>query len=266
MQKKRLLGYLVFFLVFCISGYLIYCQKNILSKQKVASRPDQIVSENQADISDTKLSDSSLLSLDKDELLNKLFPNLSFNDGKAETDIPGMTVTLSLKDSEEGYFVNTKEKNLLLRVELEGMAHAGGLYHAYLGLFDNGGNLLTHPIKFTGSDWNNASTNDGHFWGDEGSFGLYDCKGIKYILSITRECPNGSCCDDSPSLYRINNGKFEEIAGGIGINKTENENPWKVIAQGDKLVIKTVPETSDDDCLQKDFKELKWNEGDCKFE
>jgi hypothetical protein len=56
-------------------------------------------SKNNTDISETNPSDSNPSDSDKDKLLDKLFPNLSFKNGKVETDIPGLPVTLSLKNS-----------------------------------------------------------------------------------------------------------------------------------------------------------------------
>jgi hypothetical protein len=146
------------------------------------------------------------------------------------------------------------------------MAHVGGLYHAFLGLFDANGNLLTSPIKFTEDDWHNITPEDGHFGGDKGSFAFYDCKGIKYILSVAGGCPNGSCCDDSPNLYKIENGKFKNIEDGINIDGPASKNPWKVTTSGNRLIIKTVPKASDNDCMETDYKDLTWNGEDCRFE
>lgn len=209
---------------------------------------------------------SDLSKLNKDELLDKLFPALTFKDGKAETEDPsiGMPITFSLKESIQDYFTDTKEKKLLLTVELEGMAHVGGLYHAYLGLFDKDGNLLTPSINL--ENWHNTTPENGHFGGDEGSFELYDCNGIEYIAAITGGCPNGSCCSDSVGLYRISNGKFENIADGVNINEPANKNPFKIATYGNGLIIKTVPETSDNDCPETYSKTLEWNQSTCKFE
>ena len=199
-------------------------------------------------------------------MLDKLFPSLNFKNGEAragdlDAGVPG---TFSLKNSIEDYFIEVKEKHLLLTVELEGVPHAGGLYHAYLGLFDNNGNLPTPPVDL--ENWHNITSENGHFGGDEGSFGLYDCKGMKYILSITGICPNGSCCRDEASLFKITDGKFENIADGVNIKASANGNPWKILFSGDKLIIKTVPEISDGDCPETDYGELKWNSETCKFE
>jgi hypothetical protein len=210
--------------------------------------------------------DVSLTQLNKDGMLNKLFPGLSFKDGKAAAEIGSIPVTLSLKNSREGSFVDVRDKNVLLTVELEDMDHAGGLYHAYLGLFDNQGNLLTAPVKIADATWDDSTGGSGHFGGDEGSFNFYDCKGLEYILAITGTCPSGSCCDDSAVLYRINKGRFETVAGGIKIDGSANKNPWKITASEEGLSIKTVPLNSDNDCPEKAYKDLKWNADDCRFE
>lgn len=261
-KQKEILGILIVIIIAGIAGYLLLKDGNLnftTQNMKVYQPMQSHNEEKPLTINNT----DEFLRLNKDELLNKLFPSLHFKNGQTRTDISGIPVAFSLENSTEDYFINNKEKSLLLTVQLEGIPHAGGLYHTYLGLFDNNGSLLTLPINL---ESNNITEENGHFGGDEGSFGFYDCKGIKYILAITEGCPNGSCCSDSAGLYKASNGKFENVADGINIKVPASKNPWKITASGDKLVIKTVPETSDSGCPETAYKELKWNKNICKFE
>lgn len=210
-----------------------------------------------------QLPEDDFSKLDKDVLLQKLFPNLSFKDGEADlssVDYPGLR--LYLKDSIEDYFITSQEKNLLLIVELEGVAHAGGLYHAYLGLFNKNGNLLTPSSIFPGDFFEDKA----HFGGDLGEFGFYDCEGIKYILFVGSRCAVGSCCDTRAELFRIRNGNFDTVQT---INEFFNdpEGPFKMLLSGNKILIKKVPPLfSDNDCPETDYKVLKWNKDSCRFE
>jgi len=237
--------------------------------------------------------------LNKDSLLHKLFPNLSFQNGVADlasagdteySDYPGYK--LYLKNSIEDYFTNNQEKNLLLVVELDGVAHAGGLYHSYLGLFDENGNLLTPSSVFPkpnvvnpyGDNYYDFFQDKVHFGADTGEFGFYDCKGVKYILFVFHGCPNGSCCNGGAKLFRINNGNFENIQTiddqslvGLETKSSSMILPianaalgssygLKMIISGDKILVKKVPLTSDKGCPETDYKELKWNKNSCRFE
>lgn len=205
--------------------------------------------------------------LDNDILLHKLFPNLSFKNGAADLtraiDVYS-GLKLYLKNFVEDYFANNQEKSLLLIAQLDGVAHAGGLYHSYLGLFDKNGNLLTPSSGFPISG--DFFYDKAHFGGgDEGSFGFYDCKGIKYILFVSSGCPNGSCCDANANLFKINNGNFEVIQ--TVDSELLGDGPFRMIlSPDDKILIKKVPPTSENDCPETNYKELKWNKNSCKFE
>jgi len=232
--------------------------------------------------------------LDKDVLLHKLFPNLSFENGVANLAnnvvYPGLN--LYLKKSVEDFFVNSQEKNLLLIAQLDGIPHVGGLYHAYLGLFNKNGNLLTQSSSFgnkgldtgRGGDYYDFSKDKSQFGGDAGNFGFYDCKGVKYILFVSSGCPNSTCCYDNAKLFRANNGNFENIQtindqsiAGIEIKPLSIILPvanaasgpsygLKMLLSDDKILIKKVPPTSENGCPETNYKELKWDKNSCRFE
>jgi hypothetical protein len=216
--------------------------------------------------------------LNKNDLLHKLFPNVTFTNETANlvgaTDYVGLK--LSLKDSREDYFVSSQEKSLLLTANLEGVAHAGGLYHAYLGLFDKNGNLLTPSSTL--SDLNrdyDFSSDKAQYGGDAGHFGFYDCKGIKYIAFVSSGCPNSSCCYDGAKLYRVNNGDFEIMQtindlSLLGQKALSADFALKMNLSDDKIIIKKVPQLSDTKsagiiCAETDYKTLNWDKQACQF-
>jgi hypothetical protein len=211
--------------------------------------------------------------LNKDELLHKLFPNLIFINGVANlpSEFPYNMLKLHLQDSIEGYFTNKREKNLLLEVKLDGVPHVGGLYHAYLGLFDKNSNLLTSSSYFgsqngqPNEDPFNFYNDEAQFGGDLGEFNFYDCNEIKYILFTSHGCPNGSCCSGGSELLRINNGVFEKVQT---INSSSLGNPnynLKISPLDNGISIKRVPARSDNACPETNYKELKWDKNSCIF-
>ena len=158
--------------------------------------------------------------LNRDELLHKLFPNLTFVNGVANhTEKHYEFLKLYLQDSVEDCFINNQEKNLLLVVKLDGVPHAGGLYHVYLGLFNRDSDLLTSASPYPvpnhlnpyGDDYYDFGMDKVEFGADRGDFRLYNCKGVKYIAFALHDCPNGTCCFGTVGLFRINNGEFEKI-------------------------------------------------------
>lgn len=228
--------------------------------------------------------------LNKDNLLHKLFPNLVFKDGVATlpADSSYENLKLYLKDSIEDYFTSSKEKDLLLVVNLEGVATAGGLYHTYLGLFDGDGKLLT-PASSFGSE--SVAKYDfykdkAQFGADKGEFSYYDCNGEKYILFVSHFCPNGSCCNGTAILYKAGNGQFEKVQEINQQSLAVKQNTWslipvasasgganyasyKLIPSNDQIVIKKVPDKSGngkDSCPETDYKILYWNSNSCRFE
>ena len=231
--------------------------------------------------------------LNKDDLLHKLFPNLTFVNGVANhTTEHYEFLNLYLQNSIEDYFVNTHDKNLLLVAKLDGVAHVGGLYHAYLGLFDKNGNLLTPASPYPvpnylnpyGDDYYDFSMDKTQFGGDQGDFGFYNCKGVKYIAFASAGCPNGTCCFGSVGLFRINNGEFEKVQtinedslakGTFNLGSVIFPSAYaamgpsyglKMILSDEKIIVKKVPPTSDSGCPETNYKELKWNKNSCRFE
>lgn len=289
-QYKFILIGIIAFLIIVISGGILFYQNYYIPKQETQSlnyisqrnteknietpnyHTEQNIEAQTQKTTETEEVNFSLL--DKDELLHKLFPNLTFTNGVANHNEKHETyLKLYLENAVEDYFLNTKEKNLLLIVKLDGVGHAGGLYHAYLGLFDKNGNLLTPTSSYgSDSDYYDFLSYKVHFGGDDGEFKFYDCRGIKYIAFASAGCPNGSCCFVKVELFRVNNGKFEKI-------QTIDENPelgkyseanerYGVIATltDEKIILKKVPLTSDNGCPKTYFKELKWNRSSCRFE
>lgn len=278
-------------LVVVAGGGILAYQRYYIPQQT----PENQQAQNQNVNQPPQLNQFDFSKLDKDALLHKLFPNLFFENGVADlassgvapySDYPGLK--LYLKDSVEGYFVNNQE-NLLLVVQLDGVAHAGGLYHAYLGLFDKNGNLLTQSSTFPKPINNTIATYEfdldkTQFGGDAGQFGFYDCKGTKYILFAYSGCPNGSCCSAAAKLFRISNGNFENVQtiNDQSLSKIENKplsiilpianaayGPsygLKMVISGDKILVKKVPATSDNGCPETTYKELNWNKNSCRFE
>lgn len=217
--------------------------------------------------------------LDRNKLLSKMFPNLEFENETAKLSSKDSDLKLSLKDSEEGYFLSRGEKSLLLIASLEGMPHVAGLYHAYVGLFDKDGNLLTPASSLPGADSGITIGDDGkgnsydfekdkaHFGADNGTFGFTSCSGIKRIVFISSGCPNSSCCYDSATVYRINEGEFE-VAQKIEQGSYSVNYALKMSFSDNKLTIKKVPDHLDDkinECTQKDYKVLDWDMATCTF-
>ena len=213
--------------------------------------------------------------LDKDVLLHKLFPNLTFTDGIANhTETHSEHFNLYLEDSIEGYFANNKEKTLLLIVRLDGVPHVDGLYHTYLGLFDKNGSLLTSTSSYDSEDYD-FYTDQVQFGGDQGGFGFYDCQGIKYIAFVSHGCPNRTCCFGNAALFKIKNNSFEEVQT---INNTslaenngvaESDYGLKISLLDEKMIIKKVPDimqSMDDPCPESDYRVLNWNKDTCRFE
>ncbi len=200
--------------------------------------------------------------LNKDDLLHKMFPTIIFNNGIADLSKESLSVkllNLYLKDSFEDYFINAKEKSLLLIVNLDGVAHVGGLYHAYLGVFDKDGNLLTPSSVFPSEFF----TESIHFGADYGDFNIYNCNGIKYIASHLSGCPVGGCCSDGVNVYRVNNSDFEKTSK---VNDVYPRFAQKMILGDNKIVVeKFLYDTYT--CQESgESKELIWNESSCRFE
>ncbi|RKY32374.1 MAG: hypothetical protein DRP67_01035 [Candidatus Omnitrophota bacterium] len=107
----------------------------------------------------------------------------------------------------EGSFTTPYEKEYLFIVRLSGVPHAGGLSHAFLGVFDKNKNLSSPSIDINSI---HDFSSQAHFGGDYVDFGFFSCKGITYILVISGRCPAGGvCCDNLASLLRVENGKFK---------------------------------------------------------
>ncbi len=286
---SSLIGIVIIILlaVIAVGGIFAY-QYLLTSKGKIVTQIE--TNTNNQNIKQTpQVTQYDFSKLDKDNLLHKLFSNLYFQNGVADLSKDSFfggnaNLNLYLKKSVEDYFVNNNEKNLLLIAQLDGVPHVGGLYHAYLGLFDQNGNLLTPSSTFPKLNLEFDLYQDKtQFGGDAGNFGFYNCKGIKYILFVSSGCPNSTCCSDVASLFRINNGNFEKIQtiNYQSLAKTNNNflqfiqtanaatgsgYGLKMILSDDKILVKKVPNLSDNGCSETNYKELKWNTNSCRFE
>jgi len=244
---------------------------------------------------------TNLSELNKDVLLKKMFPFLNFKNGVADlkfyNDEFGTNLKLYLKESREDYFTNSREKSLLLITILEGTPHAEGLFHAFLGLFDKNGNLLTTSSPFpkrnvdvsSGHDYGlgnyNYDKDPAHFGGDEGKFGFYKAKGITYILFVSTSWPNGTCGSDRALLYRFKKGWFKliQVVDKKSLIKFKYNDPArnyefsyapfeiKIKLVDDKMVINTVPVMAQDatslnnPCPESEYGVMKWNKSKSKF-
>jgi hypothetical protein len=221
--------------------------------------------------------------LDNDKLLKKLFPSLTFAGGKAQgefvSDAGSLPYTVSLKSAPEDFFTNKRVRTRLLVAELQGLPHAEGLYHGFLGLFDRKGDLLTPAAVFSNKSfgWDTVELNDGsHFGGDDGKFGFYPCHGLKYILFVSSSCPNSSCCDDRAAVYKVGEAQFVKVQDIPSEGMLEKSNPvygskgfaWKMVPAEGKLLIKKIPGSAWENlrCGASTFKELRWNGESCRFE
>lgn len=206
-------------------------------------------------------------SLNMDELLHKLFPSLTFIDGVANLPATNLydNLKLYLKNSTEDYFASKTEKSLLLTVQLDGVAHAGGLFHSFLGLFDKNGNLLTPSSSFGNGETNYDFHYDkAQFGGDEGNFGFYNCNGIKYIAFISHACPNGSCCSGQVGIFKFSDGIF----GKTQAIDSRLLNPLKISFSDNNLIINKVPSQSGygtNPCPETVYKKLIWDSQKCIF-
>lgn len=214
--------------------------------------------------------------LNKNDLLHKLFPNLEFENEAAKLSQSygesGLSLSLFLKNYKEDYFTSHSQKNLLLIANLEGVPHVAGLYHAYLGLFDKNGNLLTSSSSLSDEalkEWGDYdfSKDKTHFGADNGFFGFNSCKGVKYITFVASDCPNSTCCFDAATVYKINNGKFE-VVQKIQQESYDVNYGWKMTLSGNELTIKKVPDHLDmnvNECTETDYKVLNWDAASCTF-
>jgi hypothetical protein len=292
-QGKTNIKYLfiVIVLAVIVGGGVLYCYLN-LPEPEYESSPISFPQKTEKGVEEG----SSSLSTN-DDLLHKLFPNLEFKNGQAisleDSQYEGIGLNLFLNEKIEDYFINKEEKNLLLIVSLEGVAHAGGLYHSYLGLFDLDGDLLTPFSVFPepnvenpyGDEYYDFHRDEVQFGADQGEFGFYDCKGVKYIAFASHGCPNGTCCFGKVNLFRINNGEFEEIQTIDNQSLAKNDfniqsiiSPFveaaadseyglRMILSDEKIIIKKVPPIADDrNCQESDYKVLDWDKDSCLFE
>ncbi len=230
-----------------------------------------------------------------DSLLNKMFPNFVFNNGVAQfppgTGNSGLGEELFLQKKEEGSFANIGAKERLFWVMDSPTPHVEGMFHAYLGLFDFAGNLLTKPFvlpkpntKYCDScpEVYNAEK-DNAFVADDGTFDFYDCKGIKFLLFVYLWRPNGGICGSGGAdVMKFENDEFEivqEITTDIltnnpivGAAETKYKYGIIIYPQDGKIAINRVQRQPQDegnffeDCKGLLYKTLDWNTETCQFE
>lgn len=256
-------GLLIISIIAIVVGGSIWLYQDYINNQNINTIPQEIPADD-------------FSALNKNELLHKLFPNLKFENETAKTSSENndFGLKLSLKDFKEDYFINPLEKSLLLIVNLENVPHVGGLYHAFLGLFDKSGSLLTPSSQMpsnlmgdTGNGGYDYYADKAHFGADNGIFEFNDCKGVKYITFVRSGCPNSTCCYDSATVYKVSGGKFE-IVQEIKQESYDVNYAWKMKLSGDNLAIKKVPDHLDDkinECTETDYKTLNWDKDSCTF-
>jgi hypothetical protein len=151
----------------------------------------------------------------------------------------------------EGSFIPPYAKEYLFIAQLKGVAHAGGLTHSFLGVFDENKTLVTPSIdidtltdlliKFPSEV---QEIHGAHFVGDYVNFNFYSCKGITYILASSGGCPNmGVCSDAEVLLIKVEDGKFkvvQDVLKTILEMKKYESGPWpkfQIKAEKDKILI-----------------------------
>ena len=232
--------------------------------------------------------------IDNDRLLNKMFPNFKFSGGIAEFPEKSGRIQpddhLLLKEVREDSFAKIGEKERLFLVMKEPAAHAEGFFHAWLGLFDRDGNLLTVPSVFPETNGSYCDScpetyiaeKDNGFVADDGTFAYYECKGIKYILFVGKYQPNGGVCgSDGAIVMKFGNGRFETVQKitaeilennpVVGVAETKYKYGINIIPADNKIMINRiniVPQSEDifSPCEGSLYKTLNWNKETCRFE
>jgi len=191
----------------------------------------------------------------------------------------------------EGYFTGKDKETLLLvvrfgtefvdadysvnRLREKTMpinAHAMGMYHAFLALFDlKGQKLLTEPFVF--NDINDKlfwSERNDHLIADSGEVIFYDCKDSTYILFNGKVAGQG-WFSSFLKLLRVKNGKFEQVWPNGEWPGAYKE----VIAQEDRLSVYelqeylphfTPEEVTPTEGEPKHLFDLYWKKDTCSFE
>lgn len=232
--------------------------------------------------------------IDNDHLLDKMFPNFKFNGGVAKfperSDGSQSDEHLLLKEVKEDSFTKAGEKERLFLVMKEPAAHAEGFFHAWLGLFDRDGNLLTGPSVFPEANGSYCDScpetyiaeKDNGFVADYGTFAYYECEGIKYILFASKYQPNGGICGSYDAIVmKFGSGRFETIQKinseilennpVIGVAETKYKYGINIIPADNKIMINKiniVPQSKDNfsPCEGSLYKTLNWNKETCRFE
>ncbi|MCD6550456.1 hypothetical protein J7K24_02835 [bacterium] len=244
------------------------------------------------DFSDNYFTIAGDLSIqEKEKMLKQIFPSLAGIKGN-EILSPSKDeyTTLYLDKVIKGSFSTPYAREYLFIAQLAGVAHVGGLYHAYLGVFNENKDLITPPINFKRFSDLTGSLASYHIGGDRGTFKFFNCKsdGTKYIASISGPCANGSCCDDSLQVIKVDKGEFKRVQFVDSISLEENSSSYiplisfpyieaasgptyglKMTFSGNEVIVKKVPAIahySGEPCPETDYKILKWNEKSCRFE
>lgn len=238
--------------------------------------------------------------LDKDQLLRAMFPEFNFKNGVAQTssiktgdasiDFINSFGKLYLQSSTIDHFIDPNEKELLLVVRLDGIPHVGGLYHAYLGLFNEEGVLIAPMSGASPKEdpFVPVSSNGMHLGGDFGDFRLYKTGGVQYIAFASGAWPNGTCGDSEVDIYHIEEGNFEKtqiidaaaleydshagmlpMATVFAAGGSARDYALRFTLQDDSIVVKKVPSVQlegRDGCPETDYKVLHWNSDSGLFE
>lgn len=110
---------------------------------------------------------------------------------------PGSVEELAVDVIVPGAFTKDGADEYLAVVKAEGdIAHAAGLYHAYMTVFDMGDGA--------------AKSETAHFWADEGDYGIFEGKDRTYVFFTGAVVFQGDA-QRKGGLYSIENGKWEKI-------------------------------------------------------
>lgn len=115
------------------------------------------------------LEQNSRLLIDIDKIMYTMFPNENFEKkGKWYLTKSGGGQSYCIESIIPGSFINKERNELLVAVYRPGVAHAEGLYHLYMAVFDNeNGELLSEVM---------------HFFADEGKYRLFESQGKAYVF------------------------------------------------------------------------------------
>lgn len=163
---------------------------------------------------------TSQVTLDVDNLLEKMFPGYEIENGKIKIlkDVL-VDVEISVDKTLNDNPIHLDNNRILLIAEMTGIPHFYGGYRAFLSVFDREGNLLTSsfsipkPSNIDGlvNSLENFKRENGAFaQKGSGQFFFYNCKGTKYIFFEEKSCVTAMCYGYA-NLYKVDGNKFIDV-------------------------------------------------------